>query len=110
GGELSDAEWRGVVRQLLAQGILAVNSDGFGTLVLTEASSSVLSGERTVRFRREPERKARGSAKKKAAATTGLAPENVALFEALRVWRAAEAKEQGVPAYVVFHDATLREL
>ena len=112
GTELNEAEWRGVVRQLLAQGLLGVNSDGFGTLVLTDASASVLSSERHVMLRREPIRvssKSRGS-KANRTALADLTPEAVAVFEALRAWRAAESKEQGVPAYVIFHDATLREI
>ncbi|MHB1173027.1 MAG: RQC domain-containing protein, partial [Lacisediminihabitans sp.] len=117
GTELGEAEWRGVVRQLLAQGLLAVNGDGFGTLVTTEASASVLSGDREVLLRREPEKPAHGSrglssskSQRRNAATADLPPEAVVLFEQLRTWRAAEAKEQGVPAYVIFHDATLREI
>ncbi|MEO7124039.1 MAG: RQC domain-containing protein, partial [Lacisediminihabitans sp.] len=112
GTELNESEWRGVVRQLLAQGLLGVNSDGFGTLVLTDASTSVLSGERHVMLRREPIRasgKFRGS-KANRTALADLTPEAVAVFDALRDWRGAEAKEQGVPAYVIFHDATLREI
>jgi ATP-dependent DNA helicase RecQ len=112
GTELAESEWRGVVRQLLAQGLLGVNSDGFGTLVITEASASVLGGERRVNLRREPEKPARGSRGSKASrgALAALPAETVAVFESLRAWRAAEAKEQGVPAYVIFHDATLREV
>jgi ATP-dependent DNA helicase RecQ len=95
-----------VVRQLLAQGLLAVHSDGYGTLVITDASAEVLSGTRTVSLRREPERVARSS--KRSAAGVEL-PESVRpLFERLREWRAAVAREQGVPAYIVFGDATLR--
>jgi ATP-dependent DNA helicase RecQ len=109
GSELTEQEWRGVVRQLLAQGLLAVNSDGFGTLVTTEASSAVLTGSRAVMLRREPERPARAS-KARRVAIADLPQEQVPVFDALRAWRAAEAKEQGVPAYVVFHDATLREI
>src|SRR6185312_4858892 len=112
GTELNEAEWRGVVRQLLAQGLLGVHSDGFGTMVLTDASASVLGGERRVMLRREPIRvsaKSRGS-KANRTALADLTPEAVAVFEALRAWRAAESKEQGVPAYVIFHDATLREI
>jgi ATP-dependent DNA helicase RecQ len=105
GTELSEQEWRGVVRQLLAQGLLAVNSDGYGTLVITEASAAVLNGSRQVQLRREPERAAR-AAKRTAGAEL---PEGVRpLFEALREWRAGVAREQGVPAYIVFGDATLR--
>jgi ATP-dependent DNA helicase RecQ len=113
GAELSAGEWRGVVRQLLAQGLIAVQAD-HGTLALTEASGAVLRREREVPMRREPERRA---AKLKAAKTAKAAPvmadlseEATAIFERLRAWRSATAKEQGVPPYVVFHDKTLREI
>ncbi len=110
GTELSETEWRGVVRQLLAQGILAVNSDGFGTLVITESSAGVLGGTRKVNLRREPERTSSRSARKARSAALDLPDAARPVFEALREWRAAQAKEQGVPAYVIFHDTTLREL
>ena len=106
GGELSEQEWRGVVRQLLAQGLLGVHSDGYGTLILTDASASVLDGSRRVELRREPERAARRS--KKSAVAASLPGEAVPLFEKLREWRAAVAREQAVPAYIIFGDATLR--
>ena len=109
GTEFSEAEWRGVVRQLLAQGLLAVNPDGFGTLVLTEASAGVLDGSRRVDLRREPERQTR-AARKTRSVGAELPEALQPVFESLRAWRAATAKEQGVPAYVIFHDATLREL
>jgi ATP-dependent DNA helicase RecQ len=112
GAELSAGEWRGVVRQLLARGLLAVQPD-HGTLALTEASAAVLRREREVPMRREPERtpKARlARAAKSAAAPADLPEEAVATFEKLRAWRSATAKEQGVPPYVVFHDKTLREI
>ncbi|MFG3579401.1 DNA helicase RecQ [Micromonospora chersina] len=112
GTDLRDTEWRGVVRQLLAEGLLAVEGD-YGTLALTEASAEVLGRRRTVTMRREPERTPSSrSAKPRGAATVvaDLAPAAVPVFERLRAWRAATAKEQGVPAYVVFHDATLRQI
>ena len=113
GTDLRDTEWRGVVRQLLAQGLLAVHGD-YGVLTLTEASESVLFDGRTVRFRREPERPARSraarSAKAAKSAPIDLTDADISLFDRLRQWRADTAKEQGVPAYVVFHDATLREI
>ncbi|MGX1975037.1 DNA helicase RecQ [Streptomyces kronopolitis] len=110
GDDLKEAEWRGVVRQLLAQGLLAVEGD-YGTLVLTEASGEVLGGRREVPMRREPEKPARAArAKGKRAAPVDLPAEAVPAFEALRGWRGSTAKEQGVPAYVIFHDATLREI
>jgi ATP-dependent DNA helicase RecQ len=105
GTELSEQEWRGVVRQLLAQGLLATSSDGYGTLLITEASAGVLSGSRKVSLRREPERAARV---KKAKVAVDLPADSLGLFERLRAWRADEAREQGVPAYIVFGDATLR--
>jgi ATP-dependent DNA helicase RecQ len=106
GGELGEQEWRGVVRQLLAQGLLGVNSDGYGTLVLTDASASVLDGSRRVSLRREPERQAKAAKKSAVAATVPL--EAAPLFEKLREWRAGVAREQSVPAYIIFGDATLR--
>jgi ATP-dependent DNA helicase RecQ len=106
GGELSEQEWRGVVRQLLAQGLLGVNSDGYGTLILTDSSAGVLDGSHKVHLRREPERAVRAAKKSSVAAT--LPGEAVPLFEKLREWRAGVAKEQSVPAYIVFGDATLR--
>ena len=113
GEDLTDAQWRGVVRQLLAQGLLAVNDDGYGTLVITEASGEVLGGARTVSLRREPERSSRRSAGRGGAAakvTADLAPGDIRLFEKLREWRAGEARAQSVPAYIVFGDATLRQV
>lgn len=108
GTELSEAEWRGAVRQLLAQGLLAVEGD-YGTLSLTDASRGVLSKERQVMLRRDAPKAARPAKTPKAAAPA-LAGEAVGTFERLRAWRAATAKEQGVPAYVIFHDATLRQI
>jgi ATP-dependent DNA helicase RecQ len=112
GTELREGEWRGVVRQLLAQGLLAVEGD-YGTLVLTDSSTEVLRQQRQVLLRREPERAAKTAAraaKPRRAAPADLPEEAVPVFEQLRAWRAATAKEQGVPAYVIFHDATLRQI
>lgn len=111
GTDLRDTEWRGVVRQLLARGLLAVHGD-YGVLMLTEASSDVLFDGRQVLLRREPERVTKPARAAKAAKSVAadLAPADLPLFEKLREWRAATAKEQGFPAYVVFHDATLREI
>jgi ATP-dependent DNA helicase RecQ len=124
GTELREGEWRGVVRQLLAQGLLAVEPD-YGALVLTETSREVLGKQRAVPLRRDPERPARAARAQRSAdrargAGAGAAAPGAAaaelpaaaaeLFEQLRAWRAAAAKEQGVPAYVIFHDATLRQI
>ncbi len=113
GTELSDMQWRAVVRQLLAQGLLAVEGD-YGTLVLTNASNEVLYRGRQVRMRNDPARPARAARPKPprgdSQAPADLPEADAAVFEQLRAWRAAAAKEQGVPAYVIFHDATLRQI
>ncbi|HWS34452.1 MAG TPA: DNA helicase RecQ, partial [Actinoplanes sp.] len=116
GADLKEAEWRGVVRQLLAGGFLAVEGE-YGTIALTARSGEILKGERKVMMRRElpsPRTSARSgsssSGKATAAAPADLSPEGAELFERLRTWRGATAKEQSVPAYVIFHDATLRAI
>ncbi|WP_414938137.1 DNA helicase RecQ [Amycolatopsis sp. cmx-11-51] len=111
GTELKEPEWRAVVRQLLAQGLAAVEGD-YGSLVLTGGSAEVLGGQRKVQLRREPERAAKAAARSgaKKAAAADMPAEAAPVFELLRSWRAAAAKEQGVPAYVIFHDATLRQI
>ncbi|WP_416172967.1 DNA helicase RecQ [Cryobacterium sp. 10C2] len=110
GADLSDQQWRGVVRQLLAQGILATSGE-YGTLVLTPIATEVLAGHRTVELRSEPERAARSTSSARTgaakAAAADLTPQQEALFQALRAWRSSVSKEQGVPAYIVFGDATL---
>jgi ATP-dependent DNA helicase RecQ len=104
GQDVGEQEWRGVVRQLLAQGLLAVEGE-YGILVLTEASATVLGGSRTVLLRREAPKRSKAAKR----AVAAQLPENaVGLFESLRTWRSAEAQAQGVPAYIVFGDATLR--
>lgn len=107
GQDLGDQQWRGVVRQLLAQGLLATHGE-YGTLTVTDAAAEVLSGKRAVMLRTEPERATRSRGPKAATAAADLEPAQIELFEQLRAWRASEAKEQGVPAYIVFGDATLR--
>ncbi|MCI2809300.1 DNA helicase RecQ [Eoetvoesiella caeni] len=112
GADLSEQAWRGVLRQLLAQSLLAVDHEGYGTLALTDGSRAVLKGEATLMFRREPEKKARADRSSSRAKRSDivLAPEAQLRFEALRSWRAEVARNHGVPAYVIFHDATLREV
>jgi len=116
GAELREAEWRGVVRQLLAGGLLAVEGD-HGTLALTDASGQVLRGERQVMFRRDAPRPAAAPRASARSGRSGSRPAAAELpasaepaFEKLRAWRTTVAKEQGMPPYVIFHDATLREI
>lgn len=113
GEDLNESEWRGVVRQLLAQGLLAVEGE-YSTLVLTEASTEVLGRKREVKMRKDPTparsttrtASSSGAAKVKVDLPADAGP----LFEALREWRAQQAREQSVPAYVIFHDATLKSI
>jgi ATP-dependent DNA helicase RecQ len=109
GKDLTKSEWGGVVRQLLAQGLLAVEGD-YGTLVLTPESRTVLSRERQVMLRRDVLVAKPAAAKGKQAPAADLPAEAAPVFERLRAWRAAAAKELGVPAYVIFHDSTLRQI
>ncbi len=106
GADLREAEWRGVVRQLLARGLLAVEGE-YGTLALTEASGDVLRGELPVMMRREA---VRTRPVRTQTVVTELPAADAGLFERLRAWRASVAKEQKLPAYVIFHDATLRAI
>ncbi len=109
GAEYNAAEWRSIFRQLIAQGCLRVDADRFDALRLTEQSSPVLNGERGLTLRRL--RRAVPVKKEKVAVPHALiAPTDEALWQALRETRTTLAREQGVPPYVVFHDATLREL
>ena len=110
GQELSEQAWRGVLRQLLAYGLLVVDQEGYGTLVLTEDSRAVLKGERTLMLRREADRAVRHTAAKPKALEPDLPSGALDIFQALRQWRAEIARSHGVPAYVIFHDSTLREI
>jgi ATP-dependent DNA helicase RecQ len=112
GGELQETEWRGVVRQLLASGLLAVEGD-HGTLALTELSGEVLRGGRQVMFRRDAPRPAAPARSRRAApgpVAVELTAEAEEVFERLRAWRTGVAKELGMPPYVIFHDSTLRQI
>jgi ATP-dependent DNA helicase RecQ len=120
GKELDEKVWRTVFRQLIAQGLLAVDHASYGSLKLAEASRAVLTGGQAVHLRQVQAGKA--AAKRSAAPgvghrvghgvghAAGLDPAAARLWERLREWRAGIAKQHGVPAYVVFHDATLAEL
>ena len=109
GAELSEQEWRGVARQLVASGLLAVDHGAWGALKLTEASRAVLKGDQTVSLRKQFP-KVRAAKKKRVAAFDGLSAAEATLYERLRAWRAEAARERGVPTYVILHDATLRDI
>ncbi len=107
GADIPRREWRSVFRQLVALGLLAVDAEGHGGLRLGPDCQDVLRGERRIDLRREPtpSRPARAAGPRARIALSDAGDE--ALFEALRARRRALAKAQGVPPYVIFHDATL---
>ncbi|MCE6993999.1 DNA helicase RecQ [Saccharothrix sp. S26] len=110
GTELNESGWRGVVRQLLAQGLLSIEGE-YSMLVTNPASDEVLYQGRKVLMRREPERAAKvKTAKAAKSAPVDLPAEAAPVFEKLRTWRTAQAREQGVPPYIIFNDATLRQI
>ncbi|HET6604531.1 MAG TPA: DNA helicase RecQ [Xanthomonadaceae bacterium] len=111
GADLEARQWRSIFRQLVALGLLDTDPDGFGSLRLGGDSRAVLRGERRLQLRRDhrPRRRERLAG---LSPPTGTELDEAALlrFESLRRWRADEARAQNVPAYVVFHDATLRAI
>ena len=115
GASFSEIQLRGVLRQLIATGALNVDGQAFNTLQLTEQSRAVLKGEVAVRLResvstpaeRKPKRSSSGSTSKPNAAPLALDDAAQIRFAALKAWRGEVAREHNLPAYVIFHDATL---
>lgn len=110
GLELDAHQWRSVFRQLAARGYLQVDIGGFGGIALTEKCRPLLRGEETIELREEKRVKKALSKPRSAAASAALEPKDQALWDSLRALRKQLAQEQGVPPYVIFHDATLLEL
>jgi ATP-dependent DNA helicase RecQ len=110
GKDLDARTWRSVFRQLVASSLLEVDSSAYGGLRLTDGSRDVLKGQRKVMMRRETPKAARE--RDRSGQRTGLSvlPQDLALFNALRGLRAELAREQNVPAFVIFHDSTLRNI
>ena len=112
GAHFSEVQLRGVLRQLLALGALGVDAQAFNTLYLTEGSRAVLKGEVMVRLRASVSTPADRKGKRTASGASKPAP--IALddagqkrYDALKAWRSEVAKSHNLPAYVIFHDATL---
>ncbi|MCD6077930.1 MAG: recQ1, partial [Ramlibacter sp.] len=113
GAAFSEQQLRGVLRQLIATGALQVDASAFNTLHLTEGSRAVLKGEQQVLLRESINqpvgrtRRERGAKGAPSAAAAGLTEAGQQRFAALKAWRAEVARSHNLPAYVIFHDATL---
>nr|WP_295784396.1 DNA helicase RecQ [Rhodoferax sp.] len=114
GADFSEIQLRGVLRQLIAMGAVAVDAEAFNTLKLTEQSRAVLRGEVPVQLRESVSAPASRSKTKRPGAGSAVVKAPIALdgeglvrYAALKAWRAEVAREHNLPAYVIFHDATL---
>jgi ATP-dependent DNA helicase RecQ len=114
GAEFSEQQLRSVLRQLVATGALAVDAQAYNTLRLTDASRAVLKGETAVHLRLSASGPAERKPRRERTATRAAPPAAADLdsaaqarFAALKAWRAEVAREHNLPAYVIFHDATL---
>ena len=110
GADLDEAAWRNVFRQLAALGYVRPDHEAYGALRLTEASRPVLKGEQRVDMRHVVPRKGRGAKTRRAALSATVPAAAAGLLERLKNWRTEQAREQSVPAYVIFHDRTLAEI
>jgi len=106
GKDLPDPTWRGVARQLVAQGALDVAVENHGELLPTEQARPILKGEAQVMLRADLVSAKASANRESNAPVSGTDP----VFDALRYWRREEARNQGVPAYVIFQDRTLAEI
>ena len=111
GASLGRTTWRSILRQLVAQGLVVVDTAGYGGLRLGPEVRAVLRGETRVSLRRDPDaRTPKAAREKKRAAPVLASSEDEALFVALKAKRLELARAQGVPPYVIFHDSTLLEM
>jgi ATP-dependent DNA helicase RecQ len=110
GAELDEAAWRNVFRQLVALGYARPDHDAYGALCLSETSRPVLKGEQQVYMRSVLPRKAKAAKPRRGAAGVALPAGDAGLLEQLKSWRMEQARVQGVPAFVIFHDRTLAEI
>lgn len=112
GAERSEAQWRAILRQCIALGLVSVDHAGYNALKLTDAARPVLRGEQKIQLReyQKPLKQKRQTAPTKGFVETDLSAAALTVFEKLRWWRMETARAHNVPAYVIFHDATLREI
>ncbi|MES2152361.1 MAG: DNA helicase RecQ [Pseudomonadota bacterium] len=113
GGERAEAEWRAILRQAIALGLVTVDHEVYSSLKLTDAARPVLKGGQKVQLRQyqKPVKQKRATtAAAKGYIESDLSNSEQAIFDKLRWWRVETARSHNVPAYVIFVDATLREI
>jgi ATP-dependent DNA helicase RecQ len=112
GAQLGESEWRSLLRQLIARGAVWVDGAHFNTLRLGEAARAILKGDSLVRLRVQSADKpaARGARQRLLASEATLPLAARETLAALKAWRGEVAREHNLPAYVIFHDATLRAI
>jgi ATP-dependent DNA helicase RecQ len=109
GGELDTTAWRGLFRQLVANGCLTMDDEGHGTLLLTEKARPLLKGEQPF-FIRQPPQDADSKVRRKRSKGLTIARADENLFAELKALRLRLATESHVPPFVIFHDRTLAEI
>ena len=107
GNEFNANQWKSIYRQLVARGLLTVDMNGYGALQLTDACRPYLRGEQPLHLRKEIAKAKKAGTRK---SQSNVAEADRALWEALRACRKRLSEEEGVPPYVVFHDATLMDM
>jgi ATP-dependent DNA helicase RecQ len=112
GADKPEPEWRAILRQAIALGLVEIDHENYGALRLPDAARSVLKGERSIAMRQyqKPAKHRKPVSKPGGFSEIDLSVPQQALFEKLRWWRVETARSHNVPAYVIFHDATLREI
>ncbi|OGB19044.1 MAG: ATP-dependent DNA helicase RecQ [Burkholderiales bacterium RIFCSPLOWO2_12_67_14] len=117
GADLGETQWRALMRQLIAREAIHVDSAHFNTLHLADAARAILKGESQVWLRQLSEKKASSRSKSGRASQTARAPDGQPLslserdcLDALKAWRGEVAREHNLPAFVIFHDSTLRAI
>ncbi|KAF3997469.1 DNA helicase RecQ [Glaciimonas immobilis] len=112
GSDRSEQEWRAILRQSIALGLVSVDHEAYSALKLTDAAKPVLRGALQVQLReyQKPIKQKRTSSKPKGYVESDLSSIEQVIFDKLRWWRVETARKHNVPAYVIFHDATMREI
>lgn len=113
GSDKSEAEWRALLRQMIALGLVAVDYENYSSLKLTEESRNVLRGETKIQLRQYKKAEKAVKHKRQSAkdfSETNLSNSEQAIFERLRWWRVETAKAHNTAAFIIFHDTTLREI